>query len=277
MGKACYNIPQQKMHSCDTLEHLLKGMRNMKNIKRFFLLVGLLVLILTLSWYFGMHTNIQKAERLLQEKYGMVFRSTEYHSRWFADDVMTMHVVDDPDLKFSVILHDSGEVQDDFLESYTAYRVSHFFKQLADDVGLEATFQGFRWSSDQPQKAIELSQPLPDVDPIQIIKDNTQWVYVSYILIAAETSQECQESLEKFRAFLEVYQQRYPEMPAVQFNVIIGSETEVQKALKEIPHHRYPGDYREIFGSSLLMIKYQNGPINMTNKEIEDYFLSFYN
>ena len=164
-------------------------------------------MVLTLSGCFGMHADIQKVERLLQEKYGMAFRGTKYQSRWFTGtgDYVTVYAtpVDYPNLEFSATLHDSGALEEDFLDYYAEYRVAQFFKHLADEVRFDAVFRGIGTLSGEYRQQIEIDFPLDTIDPVHIIQNNTHRLYVIYIFVQVEQDTDQQALLAKFRQFLD--------------------------------------------------------------------------
>ena len=237
-----------------------------------------MVMVLTLSGCFGMHADIQKVERLLQEKYGMAFRGTKYQSRWFTGtgDYVTVYAtpVDYPDLEFSATLHDSGALEEDFLDYYAEYRVAQFFKQLADEVRFDAVFRGIGTLSGEYRQQIEIDFPLDTIDPVHIIQNNTHRLYVIYIFVQVDQGTDQQALLAKFRQFLELYQNRYPELPEVLFHVAVGNKQQVDEVAQwETRRHIYP-EYEHVFRRELLSFSCTQGVLDVTTEELSQYFLT---
>ena len=238
---------------------------------------GLLVLVLMLSgcWFMGLEGVI---ERKLEERYEMPFRVTKMLS--INDNKPELRrralvrPVDYPDLEFPVFISQSHQLEDRFLDYYGEYRVAKFFQQLADEVGLDAVVQGIGNYSDEPRRPTVLSRPLSAVDPVQIMKDNTQWVYVNYVLIRSSNEQERQEALEKFRRFLALYHQRYANLPKVVFCIAIGDTQQVAEAMEDSPRYQMPADYHYIFRRPTFDIVYENGISEKTSEELTEYFLA---
>ena len=233
-------------------------------------------MVLTLSgcWFMGLEGVI---ERKLEERYEMSFRVVKMLS--INDNKPELRrralvrPVDYPDLQFEVFISQSHQLEDRFTDYYAEYRVGKFFQQLADEVGLNAVVQGIGNYSNEERRPTVLSYPLRNVDPVQIIQDNTQWVYINFIFIRASNEQERQEALIKFRHFLTLYQRQYANLPKVIFQVAIGSEQQVAEAEASPLRKHSPSRYHYIFRRPTLFIPYQNGLIDITDEEIEQYFL----
>ena len=237
-----------------------------------------MVMVLTLSGCFGMHADIQKVERLLQEKYGMAFRGTKYQSRWFTGtgDYVTVYAtpVDYPDLEFSATLHDSGELEEDFLDYYGEYHVVQFFQRLADEVRFDAVFQGIGTYAGESWKPIEIALPLDTIDPVHVIQNNTHRLYVIYIFVQVEQDTDQQALLAKFHQFLELYKNRYPELPEVLFRVAVGNKQQVDDAAKLSLHHDAYSEYEHVFRRKLLTFSCTQGVLDVTTEELSQYFLT---
>ena len=246
----------------------------MRNRWRFSSLL-LVVLMLSGCWFMGLEGVI---ERKLEERYEMSFRVVKMLS--INDNKPELRrralvrPVEHPDLEFEVFISQSHQLEDEFLDYYGEYRVAQFFQQLADEVGLDAVVQGIGNYSDEPRRPTVLSRPLSAVDPVQIMKDNTQWVYANYILIRAESIQEQQAALDKFYQFVTLYQQRHPNMPKIMFCIAIGDAKQVAEAAARSPRYQLPSDYHYIFRRPTLNLLFEEGLHGKTSEEISEYFLA---
>ena len=238
---------------------------------------GLLVLVLMLSgcWFMGLESVI---ERKLEERYEMPFRVVKMLS--INDNKPELRrralvrPVDYPDLQFEVFISQSHQLEDRFTDYYAEYRVGKFFQQLADEVGLNAVVQGIGNYSNEERRPTVLSYPLRNVDPVQIIQDNTQWVYINFIFIRASNEQERQEALEKFHRFLALYHQRYANLPKVVFCIAIGDAQQVAEAEASPLRKHSPSRYHYIFRRPTFDIVYENGISEKTSEELTEYFLA---
>ena len=236
-----------------------------------------MVMVLTLSgcWFMGLEGVI---ERKLEERYEMSFRVIKMLSINDNGPELRRRAlvrpVEHPDLEFEVFISQSHQLEDEFLDYYGEYRVAQFFQQLADEVGLDAVVQGIGNYSDEPRRPTVLSRPLRAVDPVQIMKDNTQWVYVILVLVRADTPSKREQALEQFNELLRSYQQRYPGLPKVIFRVSVGDAQQVSEATERSPRFQMPADYHYIFRRDALLVPYQDGVVDVTSEEIAQYFLS---
>lgn len=239
---------------------------------------SLLLVMLMLSGCFGMHADSRKVERLLQEKYGMAFRITNYQSRGGTGTGDSVRVsatpVGYPNLEFSARLNNFGELEDNFLDYYGEYRVAQFFQQLANEVGFDALFQAVGTLSHKSTGDTVIARPLQSADPAQIITENTQMLYVNYVFVHATTDSERQEALANFYQFLERYQQQYPGLPMVIFRVAIGDAQQVAEATATSPRNQTPDDYQYIFRRKTLSILFEDGIQGLPTEEISEYFLA---
>ena len=235
----------------------------------------LVVLMLSGCWFMGLEGVI---ERKLEERYEMSFRVVKMLS--INDNKPELRrralvrPVDYPDLEFPVFISQSHQLEDEFLDYYGEYRVAQFFQQLADEVGLDAVVQGIGTYSDESRRPTVLSRPLNAVDPVQIMKDNMQWVYVILVLVRADTPPKREQGLEQFNELLHTYQQRYPGLPKVVFQVSVGDAQQVAEAMEDSPRYQMPDDYHYIFRREALLVPYQDGVVDVTAEEIAQYFLS---
>ena len=236
-----------------------------------------MVMVLTLSgcWFMGLEGVI---ERKLEERYEMSFRVIKMLS--INDNGPELrrralvHPVEHPDLEFEVFISKSHQLEDRFLDYYGEYRVAQFFQQLADEVGLDAVVQGIGNYSFESQGPTTITRPLQEADPVYIIKNNPQWVYINYVLIRVSNEQERQEALEKFHRFLALYHQRYTNLPKVVFCIAIGDAQQVAEAEASPLRKHSPSRYHYIFRRPTFDIVYENGISGKTSEELTEYFLA---